>query len=93
MRSKKTVEVYGLVEWANKQLARTDEYAGMEFKAGIATMVERLLMDSGNYNGFGFINNDDSALGTEGYYSRYYTLPYHTYTKSKLVSYEDNGDF
>ena len=93
MRSKKTVEVYGLVEWANKQLARTDEYAGMGFKAGIATMVERLLMDSGNYNGFGFINNDDSELGTVGYYSRYYTLPYYNYTKRELVSYEDNGDF
>ena len=72
---KKTIEVKGMVEWANTQLARTDEYADVGFKSGISTMVERVLFNSKNYNGFQFINNDDSEVGTVGYYSRYYTLP------------------
>jgi hypothetical protein len=72
---RKTIEVKGMVEWANTQLARTDEYADVGFKSGISTMVERVLFNSKNYNGFQFINNDDSEVGTVGYYSRYYTLP------------------
>lgn len=72
---RKTIEVKGMVEWANTQLARTDDYADVGFKSGISTMVERVLFNSKNYNGFQFINNDDSEVGTVGYYSRYYTLP------------------
>ena len=72
---RKTIEVKGMVEWANTQLARTDEYADVGFKSGISTMIERVLFNSKNYNGFQFINNDDSEVGTVGYYSRYYTLP------------------
>ena len=64
-----------MVELANTQLARTDDYADVGFKSGISTMVERVLFNSKNYNGFQFINNDDSEVGTVGYYSRYYTLP------------------
>jgi len=75
MKSKKTVEVEQMVKWANMQLGRTDEYVDMGFKSGISTMVGRILHNSGNYNGFQFINNDDSEIGTIGYYSRYYYLP------------------
>ena len=69
---KKTIEVKKMVEWANTQLARTDEYADVGFKSGISTMIERILYNTNNYQGFMFINNDDSECGTLGYYSRTY---------------------
>jgi hypothetical protein len=72
MGKRKTIEVSTMVEWANKQLARTDEYADVGFKSGISTMIERILFNANNYNGFMFIDNEDSELGTLGYYSRTY---------------------
>ena len=75
MKGRKTVEVEQMIKWANIQLGRTDEYVDMGFKSGISTMVERVLFNSKNCNGFQFINNDDSEVGTVGYYSRYYHLP------------------
>lgn len=75
MKARKTIEVSTMVDWANKQLARTDEYADVKFKSGIATMIEGILHKTNNYNGFMFINIDDSECGTLGYYSRYYSMP------------------
>lgn len=72
MSKRKTIEVSTMVEWANTQLARTDEYADKGFKSGISTMIERILFDTNNYNGFMFIDNEDSECGTLGYYSRTY---------------------
>jgi hypothetical protein len=72
MGKRKTIEVSTMVEWANTQLARTDEYADVGFKSGISTMIERILFNANNYNGFMFIDNEDSELGTLGYYSRTY---------------------
>lgn len=71
-KGKKTIEVGMMLEWANHQLKRTDEYADAGFKSGICTMMEQILFKTKNYNGFGFIDNDDSKCGTLGYYSRYY---------------------
>lgn len=73
MECRQTFNVKEIVEWANKQLARTDKYAMMDgFKAGISHMVINILVESGNYNGFTFIDNNDSEVGTVGYYSRIY---------------------
>ena len=72
MGKRKTIEVSTMVEWANTQLARTDEYADKGFKSGIATMIESILHNANNYQGFMFINNEDSECGTLGYYSRIY---------------------
>ena len=69
---KKTVDVLMLLKWANKNLAREDEFATVDFKSGICTMIEMVLHESGNYEGFGFQDNDDSDCGTLGYYSRIY---------------------
>ena len=77
---RKTIEVSEMLEWANNHLKRTDEYANKGFKSGISTMIEKILHDTGNYKGFGFINNDDSETGTLGYYTRLY------YTNHKLLS-------
>ena len=72
MRGRKTVDVLMLLEWANKNLAREDEFATVDFKSGICSMIELVLHESGNYEGFTFHNNDDSDCGTLGYYSRIY---------------------
>ena len=70
---RKTFKVNEIVDWANKQLARTDEYSMKDgFKAGICHMITSILFESNNYNGFMFIYNDDSETGTVGYYSRIY---------------------
>ena len=72
MSGRKTVDVLMLLQWANKNLAREDEFATVDFKSGICTMLEFVLHESGNYEGFTFHNNDDSDCGTLGYYSRIY---------------------
>ena len=76
---RKTIEVTEMLDWANGMLARTDVYADAKFKAGICTAIENILMKTGNYKGFGFLNNEDSETGTLGYYSRVY------YTNHKLL--------
>jgi hypothetical protein len=76
---RKTIEVTEMLDWANEMLARTDVYADSKFKAGISTAIESILTKTGNYKGFGFLNNEDSETGTIGYYSRVY------YTNHKLL--------
>lgn len=71
-KKKKTLGVSQLLDYANLQLKRTDPEATKDFKSGVCTMIERVLHDTGNYNGFMFINPDDSDSGTLGYFSRKY---------------------
>jgi hypothetical protein len=66
MMSKKTIKVKEMLDWANHQLSRTDEYATEKFKAGISVMIEKILMDSGNYMGY-------MGLDSESEYSRVYS--------------------
>ena len=69
---RKTIDVLKMLEWGNKQLARTDEYANKEaFKAGICSMLENLLMETGNYNGY-----RELEYGSEytNQYCRYYYI-------------------
>ena len=68
--SRKTVNVLSLLQWANENLSRDDEFATVDFKCGICCMIEMVLHDSGNYAGFMFQDNNDSDCGTLGYYSR-----------------------
>ena len=72
---RKTINVTTLLNWANTELQRTDEFATVDFKAGICSMIEMVLFKSNNYNGFMFKNNNDSETGTLGYYSRFYYHP------------------
>jgi len=58
MRSKKNVGVVEMIDYANMQLARTDEFATREFKTGISIMIETVLHKSGNYDGFAFLNTN-----------------------------------
>lgn len=72
MRSRKTVDVEIVKRMANELLERTDKYANDgEFKAGICTVIERVLHSTGNYNGFSF-NNPDARPSDEDYYARRY---------------------
>jgi len=66
---RKTIGVKEMLEWANHQLGRTDEYATEKFKAGICTMIEHLLMETGNYQGYNEYEYG-SEYTTE--YCRYY---------------------
>ena len=69
---RKTVNVLTLLEWANKNLARDDEFATVDFKSGVCSMIEMVLHESDNYAGFMFQDNNDIDCGTLGYYSRSY---------------------
>jgi len=68
---RKTLEILPLVEYVNNQLARTDEYATQKFKAGICTMIERILMDANRYNGFGYLIGPGHVNNE---YDRYYNV-------------------
>lgn len=72
MGKRKTVSVKDMVDYANLQLARTDEIATKDFKIGICVMIESTLHIADQYQGFMFINNDDIDVNTLGYYSRKY---------------------
>jgi hypothetical protein len=75
MGRRKTIDVLEMVEYANYQLSRTDETATKEFKIGVIAMLESILRRTNNYNGFMFVNNNESDIDTVGYYSRKYFLP------------------
>ena len=68
---KKRIGVLNMLEWANKQLARTDEFATEKFKAGVCCMIEHLLMETGNYMGY-----NELEYGSEytNQYCRYYYI-------------------
>ena len=69
-----TVKVEVLKEYANLQLARTDiEIATPAFKAGICVMIEKVLMESDNYNGFKFIHEDKNNWYEDNFYTRIYS--------------------
>jgi len=56
-----------MLEWANGQLAY--EGHGQGHKAGICTMIERILMDAGCYNGYNYlITSGDGYEYTRQYY-------------------------
>lgn len=73
--SNKTVNVFMLLEWANKNLGRVDEFATVEYKAGICSMIEMVLHESGNYAGFHF---NDSTVGNDTGTLDYYTRSYYS---------------
>jgi len=58
--SRKTVSVTEMLEFANESLAQ--DYHSIEFKLGICSMIEKILIKSDNYNGFMFLNPDAAAI-------------------------------
>lgn len=60
--ARKTADLKALVETANGILA----YPGMtpEFRSGVCLVLEHALMDSKNYGGFSYLNQNDLPAGT-----------------------------
>ena len=54
MAKKKTFKVDEFKNYVNEQLARTDEFANKEFKAGLCVALGTVLMKSNNYEGFNY---------------------------------------
>jgi len=76
-KKRTTVEVLPLLTWTNKQLARTDEFATIEFKIGCATILEKILHSANRYNGFTFNNShllEDIPHGSMEYWTRTYAF-------------------
>ena len=59
--SRKTVSVEHMVFWANENLA--SEYHSRTHRQGIRHMTEEILMMSGNYKGFRYLNKDETHYG------------------------------
>ena len=67
---RKTIEVKQILDYVNNQLQRTDEYCDDKFKAGMCTMIERILHDTGQYNGYTQLS--DADVDEPGYFNRSY---------------------
>lgn len=69
--ARKTIEVEMIKKWANDSLSRTDEFADSKFKAGICSAIEKILHETNNYKGFGFLELN-AQINSDNYYSRFY---------------------
>ena len=69
---RKTIAIHDLLKKINFNLARTDQYATVDYKRALCDTIESALHATGNYRGFMFVDNNDSEVGTLGYYSRHY---------------------
>ena len=72
--ARKTVDVEGLKNYANHLLGLPEDefYITADYKAGVCVMIEKVLLTSGNYNGYSYLNDEDCELGSFGFYSRKY---------------------
>lgn len=83
MREPKTVDLTHLLNFANKELARTEKFITKDYKAGIKEMLEEALNQAKQPFQVRFINPKDRAIGSEGYYSRIYSFKQDNDEKSK----------
>jgi hypothetical protein len=58
-------------ECANMYVA--NEGALIAYFECLCTRLERILLDTGNYEGFQFLDNNDSNINTVGYFKRRYS--------------------
>lgn len=61
-KGRKTFEVDAIRQVANDSL-RTSANGASDFRQGIIAMVERILMDSGNYRGFIYLDEHEVPQG------------------------------
>jgi len=81
--SKKTTNVLELIEYANKNLSRNDDFATREFKAGVSLMIGKILLDSNNYWGFTFIKGKGNPTDYNFDGKEFYNRVYHVHPKLK----------
>lgn len=70
--AKKTMNVEEIKTWANGILGSKEPYFSKDFKAGVCATIEKILHETNNYQGFMFVDNNDSEIGTMGYFTRTY---------------------
>lgn len=70
-KSRSTLNIIDQLEYANKQLARTDEIATNDFKSGIVVMIEHQLHACNRYKGY-YELTDVKGTVTQPNYSRKY---------------------
>lgn len=58
---RKTIGIDDVLNFANIQLSRDDQYATQEFKSGICNMLDQVLMATGNYHGFNYTHWNDKG--------------------------------
>lgn len=72
--ARKTLEVEKMRTWANNMLA--GDWNSRDYKADVCTLIESILMESGNYKGFRFLSDAEEAATLKptdtAYYQRYY---------------------
>ena len=54
--SRKTIKVETVIDWANNYLARTDDQH-RERRLGVLVMLDFILFETGNWQGFRYITN------------------------------------
>jgi hypothetical protein len=64
---RKTIDVATIKDKANIALAVESEGNTPDFRRGIFTMLESILMDTGNYKGFQYTNLTPEMKNEEGY--------------------------
>ena len=73
MAGRKTHSVGRILAKANWQLQKPDSMISLEQKQIICMMIESVLHETGNYEGFGYIDDETPALlSPRGYRRRYY---------------------
>ena len=72
MASRKTMSVVDIKNFANNQLASSIRYERQkesiegidaEFRQGVMSMIEAVLMDTGNYKGYRYLSLDEVPTG------------------------------
>lgn len=69
---KKTIKIADFIDLVNIKLKLPESFAPQEWKEGICSLADHMLLQEGVYNGFCFVDNDDCEINTFGYYTRKY---------------------
>jgi hypothetical protein len=68
----KTMKIANLLNYANTQLARTDDEANISYKQAICDMIEHVLHFTNNYEGYVYLDINNREIMSLGYFSRRY---------------------
>ena len=77
IKGRKHFNVLPALVQLNNHLSRKDRVATQEFKAGFCDVIEFVLLNTDNYDGFNFLNNprnESRGSGHSEYYDRVYTM-------------------